>query len=314
MQIITFVIGAEIHPDAGQKLRDLPRDEVVDLVRRQGFVLFRGFEPTVAEYEQFTDAFGACADTRDVHYPESGDGLGFHAEDAYNPYRPDALWFLCKYEGSDGGIPTGVVDGRDLLKALPPELQALARTARMRFDRQWESAVWQDSPAVLNREQLETALRKVPGLDVEFLPDGTLYVGYETPFLTRLSNGQESFSNTLMQAVKDHDYYGMTLADGSAVPGELVDAMERLAPPLERPVGWQTGDVAVIDNLRMMHRRRDYVQVDRDLRARHGEDFFGRRLPPASTELEVWVKTLVQGDVALPTRVGRPGTIGAMTA
>jgi alpha-ketoglutarate-dependent taurine dioxygenase len=309
---ITLTQGAEIHPEYGQRLRDIPRDIVVDLVRRQGFILFRGFDPTVAEYEQFTDGFGTCAETRDVHYPDSGDGLGFHAEDAFTPYRPDALWFLCKYAGSDGGIPTGVVDGRDVLNALPEELQPLARTARMRFDRQWDAAVWRDSPAVPDREQLEAALRKVPGLDVDFLPDGTLCIGYETPLSPYLPNGEQSFSNTLMQAVKDQEYYGVTMADGSAVPAELVDAVERSAPPLEQAVGWQTGDVAVIDNLRMMHRRRDYVQVDRDLRARHGEDFFGPRLLPASTGLELWAKSLVTGDVALPTRVGRPAPWGAL--
>jgi hypothetical protein len=58
----------------------------------------------------------------------------------------------------------------------------------------------------------------------------------------------------------------------------------------------------------MMHRRSPYKQKDRDLRVRHCEDFFGSKLPDASTPLRSWVKSLIQGDVALPSQVGQPGT------
>src|SRR5437870_3121900 len=111
MQIKTFDVGCEIHAEPGDRLEQCSKQAVHDLLCHQGYILFRGFSPTVEEYEAFTTQFGACANTREVHYPGSGAGLGFHAEDAYNAYRPDTLWFLCVYQGSDGGIPTGVVDG-----------------------------------------------------------------------------------------------------------------------------------------------------------------------------------------------------------
>jgi hypothetical protein len=306
MQIKKYDLGCEIRADRGETLAQCRTEQVVDLLRGHGYVVFSGFDPSVEEYEAFTVRFGTCEDTRHVHYPESGAALGFHAEDAYNPYRPDALWFFCAYEGSDGGIPTGVVDGVELLGAMPPAWRAFSRAARMRFDRQWEASVWRNAEPVTNRAALEATLAAVPGVEFDFLSDGSLYIGYEVPLVVQTADGRESFANTLTQAVTDQEFYGMTMADGSPLPTELVDVVTELASQRERDVGWRTGQVAVIDNIRMMHRRREYHQRDRDLRARHCEDLFGRKLPEARTPLQIWAKSLIQGDVALPTAIGRP--------
>lgn len=306
MQINIFDVGAEIHAH-GATLTQCAKDEVVDLVRRQGYVLFSGFAPSVAECVQFTAQFGTCADTRHVHYPASGAGLGFHAEDAYNPYRPDVIWFFCVYEGSDGGVPTGTVDGIELLEKMPAQWQSFCRQTSLRFDRQWDADIWRTAASVPGRAELAAALAAIPGVKHEFLADDSLYVSYHTPLVVRTADGRQSFSNTLLQAVTDPDYYGLSLADGSPIPSALLTVTEELALANERNLGWRTGDLAVVDNLRMMHRRSTYVQKDRDLRARHCEDFFGTWLPDASTPLRSWVKSLIQGDVALPDRVGRPG-------
>jgi hypothetical protein len=312
MQITTRDLGCEIQAEAGDSLEQCSTAEVVELVRRSGYALFRGFAPSVADYEAFTARFGTCADTREVHYPESGAGLGFHSEDAYNPYRPDTIWFFCAYEGSDGGVPTGVVDGVELLARLPSEWRSFCRAARIRFDRQWDAETWETAEPVTSREELAETFDSIPGIEHEFLPDGSLYVGYEAPLVVRTAAGLESFANTLLQAVTDYEFYGMTLADGSPIPEELLALAEQLALKHERHVGWSTGDVAAIDNLRLMHRRSEYHQVDRDLRARHCEDFFGTRLPAADTPIAAWAKTLIQGDVDLPARVGRPSGAGAV--
>jgi hypothetical protein len=306
MRIQRGEIGTIVHADQGDRLADCPVGDVVELLRESGFILFRGLPPALEAYEAFTAQFGDCGDTREVHYPHDGTGLGFHAEDAYNPYRPDAIWFYCAYEGSDGGIPTGVVDGVGLLERLPEPWQTFARWALLRFDRQWSAEIWQEALEVPGADALITALRAVPGIEARLLADDTLHVAYETPMVVRTPGGRMSFSNTLLQAATDPEFYGMRLGDGTAVPHELLALSADLAAEAEVDVGWATGDVVVIDNCRMMHRRRGYVQTDRDLRARHGENLFGSTLPVANTPLTAWVKRLVQGDIALPTRVGRP--------
>ena len=306
MKIIEKGLGCEIIASYGDTLLDCDRLIVVEQVQHSGYVIFKNFTPTQEEFEDFTNLFGICAETRHVHYPSSGEALGFHAEDAYNPYRPDTLWFFCAYEGSDGGIPTGVVDGIALFNQLPDKWKNFCRTQKLQFNRQWASSVWLTSDQSYNQIDLQSVLDSIPGIESKFLSDQSIYIGYQAPIVTRTIEGHESFANSILQAISDPDFYGIALSDGSNIPLELITLIEELSLINETSVGWSTGDIAVIDNLRMMHRRSSYNQIDRDLRARHGENFFGSQLPETRSHIEGWVKKLIQGDIALPTRVGRP--------
>lgn len=296
-------VGAEIHAE-GATLTECDKGVVAELVRKQGYVLLSGFAPTVTEYDWFTSQFGSCAVTRHVRYPQSRIELGFHQEDGYTPYRPDAIWFLCVYEGSNGGVPTGVVDGIELLAAMPDEWQAFCRENSLCFERQWGPAVWQGVPEVPGRAELSAALDAVPGVTHAFLDDGFLYVNCHASLVNRTSDGREAFANGLLQASTWPEYYGMSMSDGSPVPAELVAIVDELSVALERDLNWHTGDFGVVDNLRFMHRRRQNEQLGRDLRVRNCEDFFGSVLPDVGTSLGMWVKNLITSEVASPDRVG----------
>lgn len=315
MKITTDTLGCEIRAEAGDRLSDCDADRVRELLRAHGWVYFAGFHPSVEEFESFSAQFGTCAPTRTVHYPPDGVALGFHAEDAYNPYRPDVLWFLCRYKGSDGGKPTGVVDGVRLLAELPEHWQQFCREHNMCFDRQWSAEMWQGAVGAGAREEIEELLATIEGLTYEFLEDDTLYVSYQAPLVVCTPNGDDSLSNTLLQAVSEPPFYGMSLDDGSPVPDELVTLVEQWALANEVELDWDSGDAVVIDNYRMMHRRGQYAKAnDRDLRARHGETFFGTALPDDTTPVKAWAKRLLQGDEGYPTRVGSPHTVGAGSA
>ncbi|AQZ62377.1 Gll1897 protein [[Actinomadura] parvosata subsp. kistnae] len=307
MKIHSKKIGSEIVANPGERLADIDPALVVSLLKRDGYVYFTGYQPTLEEFEAFTRRFGTCAGARHVHYPEGGEALGFHAEDSYNPYRPDAIWFLCLYEGSDGGAPTGAVDGVRLLNELSPHWQEFCRTNTLRFERHWAEETWRSATGGAATEEIEKVLASLPGFSHRFLPDGTLYTCYEAPIVVRTPGGEESFSNTMLQAMTEQTFYGMSLGDGSPVPRELLETVERWAFENEVEIGWSAGDVAVIDNYRMMHRRAEYHGKDRDLRARHCENLFGTQLPDDSTPLAAGIKSLIQSDVGLPVATGPLG-------
>ena len=52
---------------------------------------------------------------------------------------------------------------------------------------------------------------------------------YSVPMVVQTHAGEEAFSNTILHAVKDQPFYGMTLADGSPVPEELVEKAKAVA-------------------------------------------------------------------------------------
>jgi hypothetical protein len=304
MKIQLKTIGCEIEASPGNRLGHVDPALVISLLREEGWVFFSGFAPSLEEFVAFTDRFGRCAGPRHVHYPEGGEALGFHAEDAYNPYRPDTIWFLCRYEGSDGGAPTGVVDGVRLLSDLSPKWRSFCQDHHLRFDRHWAPSTWQRAVGGDRAAEVAEVLDGLPSFSYRFLPDGTLYTCYEAPMVVRTFAGAESFSNTLLQAVTEQSFYGMSLADGSPVPSSLVDHVHQLALDQELALGWSSGDVAVIDNYRMMHRRAEYHGQDRDLRARHCENLFGSELPDDSSQLAAAVKSLIQSDEGSPVNVG----------
>lgn len=296
MQITPAKIGSEIHAAPGERLADCDPDEVVALVEEHAWVHFIGFDPALEEFEEFTHRFGRCTTPRAIHYPPGGVALGFHAEDSYNAWRPDTLWFVCLAEGTDGGTPTGVVDGVQLFADLDEKWQEFSRANALRFDRTWPAEHWQKEVGTDRRDELAAFLDTIPDTTYEFLPDGSLHTRFEVPMVVRTRTGEESFSNTILHAVKDHPFYGMSLADGSEIPQELVEHVEQLALERELKVGWAQGEVLVIDNYRLMHRRGEYGGTGRDLRALHGEEFFGSKMPEAETPLALGMKRLLQGD------------------
>lgn len=304
MKIDAKETGCEVHAAPGERLSRCEPGLVVSLLREHGWVFFSGFEPSVSEFVEFTNRFGFCAGPREVHYPPGGEALGYHAEDAYNPYRPDTIWFLCVFEGGDGGAPTRVIDGVRLLNDIDPRWRDFCRSNRLRFDRWWAPATWRQAIGDADAGELAAVLDRLPDFTYRFLPDDTLYTTYETPIVVHAGGGVESFSNTMLQAMTEQSFYGMSLADGAPVPEELVAHVEELAFAQEIRLGWSAGDVAVIDNYRMMHRRAEYSGKDRDLRARHCDDLFGSALLPQNTAVEAAAKRLLQSDEGSPVNVG----------
>ncbi|MEA2493014.1 MAG: hypothetical protein QOJ29_925, partial [Thermoleophilaceae bacterium] len=206
--------------------------------------------------------------------------------------------FVCLAEGSDGGAPTGVLDAVRLLEDMDEQWRAFSREQSLRFERTWAPSTWQGAVGGDLPAEVEAYLDRLPGVSHSFLPDGALQTHYSVPMVVQTHAGEEAFSNTILHAVKDQPFYGMTLADGSPVPEELVEHVEDLALRSEIPIGWEQGDVAVIDNYRLMHRRGEYGGSGRDLRALHGEEFFeGTTVPVATTALEKGLKALLQGDI-----------------
>jgi hypothetical protein len=296
MRVETKEIGSTIYADAGEKINDCDPAQVVELLRNHAWVHFSGFAPSMDEFASFTPRFGPCATPREIHYPPGGVALGFHAEDSYNPWRPDGLWFLCLSAGSDGGTPTGVVDGVHLLESMDKGWREFSREHGLAFHRDFPGRVWRNVGGGCTQADVAAFLDTLPGLAYSFLPDGTLRTRYDTTMVVQTQAGQESLSNTVLQAIRDHEYYGMTLTDGAPFPEELASHVEKLALEQELAIGWDDGDLAVIDNYRLMHRRGEYAGNDRDLRVVHGEELYGTPLPKAATPVAQALKVMLQGE------------------
>jgi Taurine catabolism dioxygenase TauD, TfdA family len=301
MRVEQQITASTITAGPGEKLGDCDTQLVRDMVRSQGSVYFSGFNSSVDDFGSFARQFGNSAPPRVM--PELGRvaAFGFHAEDAYNPWRPDVVWFLCRAIGADGGTPTEAVDGVDLLERMDEGWRTFSLNHNVCFHQRWPATTWQRSITPDEKPAVEEFLDGLPALTYEILPDDTICTRYRAPIVVTTQAGLQSFSNGILHAVKSGagespEYYGITLEDGSPVPQELVDHVEKIALDQRFPFGWADGDVAVIDNYRLMHRRARYEGAGRDLRAIHGEEFFGSRLPEVATATARSMKKVLLGE------------------
>jgi TfdA family taurine catabolism dioxygenase TauD len=299
MIVAAHEFGCRIEAERGQRLTGCDVDEVRELLRHQAWVYFSGFDATLEDFDRFASMFGRSAPPRRMPENPGPVALGFHAEDSYNPWRPDALWFLCLAVGSDGGSPTDVLDCVQLLEKMDDRWREFALQNTLRYTQTWPAEEWHQALALGDLSQVEAFLQSLPGMSYEFPSDGSLRSSYEVPMAVDTQDGQRSFSNTMLHAMVQPDFYGQTLGDGSPIPEEFKDHVEKLCLENLVPVGWSEGDVAVIDNYRLMHRRGVYMGVGRDVRVIHGEEFFGTPMPDTSTPVAAKMKEVLQGELGL---------------
>jgi alpha-ketoglutarate-dependent taurine dioxygenase len=165
-----------------------------------------------------------------------------HHEVSYAAEVPSTLLFACLRAPDEGGA-TALADGQAVLRALPADL--VEPVAREAVEHSWlpdgalrtrqrraavlthpgtGRPVWFNQVAFLNERTLDPMVR-------EYLTD--VYGPGALPFTTA---------------------YG----DGRPIPDEVVETIDRAyrAATVREP--WITGDVLVVDNLRMAHSREPY--------------------------------------------------------
>lgn len=79
-----------------------------------------------------------------------------------------------------------------------------------------------------------------------------------------LSNGQ-GFANAILGPSHNYEPPVYTLEDGSDVSTNEIEELRAVAETCTVEINWQDGDIAVIDNTRVMHGRRAIKDTDRQL-------------------------------------------------
>ena len=265
--------GRVIHPgsvgDAEKTtLSQISREDVIKLFKEHGCLLFKGFNATLEDFESFTESFGISdprkhlglhGKNKDVF---TGRGfLGPHAELSYTPWPPDSIWFFCVRPASEGGRTT-VYDGVRFLAELDETSRSLFTKHRIQFD-QFKRR------GELTEDQVKAALSGYPDITYEFIGD-YLHTVNTVSAINRTKFGNEpAFVNTIVHAFDDPDYYGLKLDDGSPIPDDVCESLRAIAARLALPISWEAGDLALVDNTRVMHGREGYSDTNRNVRKKH---------------------------------------------
>jgi alpha-ketoglutarate-dependent taurine dioxygenase len=300
---VPYDLGSALRIQAtgGLALSQLPRDEIWDLFRRAGMLLFEGFQADRRTVREFSELFSTSDEVFSPGRPmlETGAGtvqtvepgtapIELHRENAFLPIQPDLLWFICARPAARGGQTT-FCDGAALWRALQPgtrkrftEQRVIGHSVSVpvaHFEALLGEGVSQpDICEFLDmlHGSLPMLNERVHGLNAEgsyqVNPDGTFHVKlFCSPVIETRYGREKAFANGILVYLRegragsaDHEI-AITFDDETEIPAEVIAEVREAAGRLTGQINWAAGDVAMIDNSRYMHGRRAFDDAQREM-------------------------------------------------
>ena len=269
------------------------REALMALLAIHGAIVFRGCDISGDQrFDRFVTAFGL----ENFPYDESLSNavrrnrtpriftaneapcdveIFLHHEMAQTPLFPRYLFFCCEQAAEVGGA-TPLCRSDVLLQRVQVSMPHFIEQCREKGacyslvmpgvpdQASGQGRSWRDTLGVESREAAEARLAS---LDYQWrwLPEECLAVTTPAlPLIRQTSAGQEVFFNQLIAAFcgwqdqRNEQSRSVTFGDGSAIDEEDLKAATNIAYELTFDLNWQAGDVALIDNDRVMHGRRPF--------------------------------------------------------
>ena len=248
-----------------------------------GWALLRGFTMDMSIFSDLiaslckTITFDPARQNSDKNTQKVDAGLGpigLHIENGNTPICPDIVAFysaMAAFEGSQ----TTVCDGQKIFESFT-ESQKSRYTQSMTVTRTLPEALWKrylanEHPAIDEPEQvtMEHVLQfkaAIPNQDFTLNEDGSLEYRMTLPPVRSsvLADGH-GFANAILGPSHNYEKPVYQFEDGSFISDEEIAQLKIIAEQHTVEINWQDGDVAIIDNTRVMHGRRAIKDPQRQL-------------------------------------------------
>ncbi len=257
--------------------------QVHESLHKDGWALLRGFDADIGTFSDLTAklcktiTFDPARESSDKNTQKVDAGLGpigLHIENGNAPVCPDIVAFFSEKAAFEGSQTT-ICDGRkvfasfsDAQKARWSQPMTVTRTLPEEL---WKRYLANEHPAISAPEEvtMEHVLQfkaAIPDQDFTLNDDGSLEYRLKVSPVrpSSLSNGQ-AFANAILGPSHNYEPPVYTLEDGSAVSKDEIEELRDIAEASTVEINWQDGDIAVIDNTRVMHGRRAIKDADRQL-------------------------------------------------
>ncbi|SLM65147.1 MULTISPECIES: TauD/TfdA family dioxygenase [Dickeya] len=259
----------------------LASEYLLNRLQTHGYLILRGFRHSIAEFSERVRSTssrisldparsfdGDTAQKVDAGY----DKVGLHCENGNSPFWPDLCWFYCQ-KAPEYGSQTTVCDGKAVFDQMTPAQRERFLSQDIVYSRRVDEKKWktyalhalageQDAPdsiETITLEHLRSVAQQDSGIRIELLDDGAIRYKFQTPaIIGSRVNPQETrnFANSIFGPSNNYEAPVITFTDGSPIPDTLLAEMDTLCENLTFDIGWQQGDIVLIDNTRVMHGRR----------------------------------------------------------
>lgn len=259
----------------------LSKEYLLTQLAEHGYLVLRGFQHSIEHFSRLVRQSsgrisldparsfdGDTAQKVDAGY----DKVGLHCENGNSPFWPDLCWFYCQ-KAPERGSQTTVCDGKLVYQHLSDATRTAFSTQDIVYSRRVEEPKWKtyafhalatqaNAPASIEETTLDHLLSLTSGAagtTITLNEDGAIRYQFQTPAIRASHiNPQltQNFANSIFGPSNNYEKPVITFADGKAIPVDLLAEVDAVCDRFTFDIGWQHGDVVLIDNTRVMHGRR----------------------------------------------------------
>lgn len=202
----------------------------------------------------------------DTRMADAGTGpTGLHSENGNTPACPDIVAFFSPVAAFEGSQPT-VCDGRAVLKALRDEQRARWQRP-MTVERDLPEALWKrylanehpaiSSPDEMTEQHTEALRAAIPSQGFDRLDDGSINCRLTLrPVRPSAISGAIGSADAVLEPSHNYAPPRYFFAPDDQISDREIEELRGIAETRTHDINWQDGDIAVLDNTRVMHRRR----------------------------------------------------------
>lgn len=249
-------------------------DAVLDQLSDQGWLLLRETNFTVETFGQFIAklcprmTFDPAREyiSESVQSVDAGTNpVGLHIENGNTPLPPDIVAFF-SVKSAPSGSQTTICDGSTVMRRLPTAVKDRL-AAPYTMTRYLPKAIWQSYIAKawdledqerVTESDLDTFIASISGQSYSQRNDGGIDYTLTLPALRRDNlSGQSAFANALLGPSFNYEPPVYRDARGQPMDDQLLEELSAQCEAEISEIAWRDGDVAIIDNKRCMHGRRE---------------------------------------------------------
>lgn len=263
---------------------NLNRNDLLTKLAEYGAVLLRGFPTTTDQFSKLVDlvtpktAIDPAREffAKNVQLVDSGvNEIGLHCENGTTPLVPHIVWFYCERAASQGSQTT-ICDGVAVWNLLSPEAKELFLSRRIIFSRNVKNDLWVKyvkhhyphlhGESHISQKMLDDVFSSISGANVSLNSDGSLFLSHAV-FAAKKTffSSSIAFANSLFGPSHNYEAPQISFENGEMLPDWLLAESRGKAASLTIDIPWETGDIVLIDNSRVMHGRRRITDTNRKL-------------------------------------------------
>lgn len=278
IQALSEKVGRKILNVENISLLELDKEEIINLFKSYGFLLFRGFETNVETFREFSNSLsrdfmdytGGAFNRRIVNDDKTiltvndfKDEVKLHGEMYYTNKPPLMVWFFCANPPLKDG-ETIVCDGEQFFHELSNSMKDLFSKKQLKFPGNLKKENWQEKFKT-NDLNVVKDICKGNGMEVQIKEDESIDFQFITSAIHKSRTGQDDvFINSLLPGKKINSK-SVCFDDDSEITDEIISELDEIAERITIDISWQKGDILMIDNTRIMHGRRAFDDDQRDI-------------------------------------------------